>query len=179
MIGEIERDPHLRGKVIPLSFHVDYWNHLGWRDPYSSQEWSLRQGAYVHVLKLGSAYTPQAVVDGERQMVGSDRRAVYDAIARASNESPVAHVAIVRGEAHGSTPRELNLLALIVEDDKPTVVKSGENGGRTLRNEAIVRKVTRFVRVGGAFTQPIGAANVVLLQDPKTLKIYAAAATPR
>ncbi|HUR81120.1 MAG TPA: DUF1223 domain-containing protein, partial [Thermoanaerobaculia bacterium] len=57
-------------RVIPLAFHVDYWNYLGWRDPFSSAEWSQRQGDYVRAMKLSTAYTPQLVINGSRQVVG-------------------------------------------------------------------------------------------------------------
>src|SRR5712691_8235041 len=161
--------------IIPLAFHVDYWDHHGWRDPFSSPQWSARQVAYVQAMSLASAYTPQAVVNGEWQMVGSDRRALNDAIARASQEKLDAHVALDRGVARGSTSRELDLFAVVVQNSETTAVKSGENGGRTLRNEAIVRELKRIARVNGRFEQAAGAANVVFLQDPKTLRIYAAA----
>ena len=177
MIGDIERDANLRGKVIPLSFHVDYWNSLGWRDPYSSAEWSQRQASYARALNLDGPYTPQAVVDGHLQMVGSDRRSLYAAVERASHEVPSAQIAIAGGNARGSTSRTLDLFAAVVRTDPPTQVKSGENGGRTLRNDAIVRKLTHIARVSGDFTQPVGDANVVFLQDAKTLTIYAAATT--
>ncbi len=170
------QDPALRGKIIPLAFHVDYWNNLGWRDPYSSPEWSQRQAAYVRALHLDSAYTPQAIVDGERQMIGSDRRSIYDAIGRASREPASAQVSIAGNVVHGSTSRELDLFAAEVSNAATTVVKAGENSGRTLRNDAIVRKLTRLARVNGEFKQSVNGANVVFLQDPKTLKIYAAAA---
>jgi hypothetical protein len=175
LIGEIERDANLRGKVIPLAFHVDYWNQLGWTDPYSSAEWSRRQSAYVRALNLDSPYTPQAIVDGARQFIGSDRRSIYDAIARASHDPAIAHVAIDGRLVHGSTSRPLDLLGAVVRSDAPTAVKAGENGGRTLHNEAIVRKLTKIARVSGDFTQPARDANVVFLQDPKTLTIFAAA----
>ena len=175
MIGEIERDPNLRGKVIPLAFHVDYWNRLGWMDPFSSANWSRRQAAYVRALNLDSAYTPQVVVDGQRQMVGSDRRSLYDAIARASHDPAIARIEIQGDEVRGSTSRPLDLFAAAVRSDPPTAVKSGENGGRTLPSEAIVRTLTRVARVSGDFTQTLNDANVVFLQDPKTLTIYAAA----
>lgn len=177
MIGDIERDPNLHGRVIPLSFHVDYWNSLGWRDPYSSPEWSRRQAAYARAMNLDGPYTPQAVVDGRLQMVGSDRRSIYAALDRASHEVATAQIAIAAGEARGSTSRPLDLFGAVVRDDPPTAVKSGENGGRTLRNDAIVRKLTHIARVSGDFRQPVGNANVVFLQDAKTLTIYAAATT--
>ncbi|HWC65845.1 MAG TPA: DUF1223 domain-containing protein, partial [Thermoanaerobaculia bacterium] len=57
--------------VIPLAFHVDYWNHAGWSDPFSRHAWSVRQQAYVRRFRLDAEYTPQAVVDGAAQLVGS------------------------------------------------------------------------------------------------------------
>src|SRR5580658_3236701 len=59
--------------VIPLAYHVDYWNHLGWTDPLSSPRWSDRQSAYTRAMNLGSDYTPQMVISGQWQAVGSDR----------------------------------------------------------------------------------------------------------
>ena len=175
MIGELKRDPALRDKIIPLAFHVDYWNQLGWRDPFSSSEWSQRQAAYVRALNLDSPYTPQAIVDGQRQFVGSDRRSLYDAIDRASHENIRERVTITNGVASGSTSRDLDLFGAVVRDETSTPVKAGENSGRTMRNDAVVHKLTRIARVKGDFTLNTNGANVVFLQDPKTLKIFAAA----
>lgn len=174
MIGELKRDPALRDKVIPLAFHVDYWNQLGWRDPYSSAEWSRRQGAYARAMHLDGPYTPQAVVNGELQFLGSDKRSMYEAIARESNEATRDRLTVTRGVASGSASRELDLYGAVVRDESSTAVKSGENSGRTMRNDAVVHKLTRIAHVNGDFTQSAGDANVVFLQDPKTLKIYAA-----
>src|ERR1700730_15247904 len=58
--------------VIPLAYHVDYWNHLGWADPFSSHQWSERQSEYVQALNLDGAYTPQMVIGGRWQCAGSD-----------------------------------------------------------------------------------------------------------
>src|SRR5262245_60801676 len=59
------------GGIIPLAFHVDYWNHDGWTDPFSSAEWTKRQAAYARRLGLQQVYTPQAVVDGSVELIGS------------------------------------------------------------------------------------------------------------
>src|SRR6476646_10282347 len=80
LLGRIARDPSLRGRVIPLAFHVDYWDHLGWRDPFSSPEWSQRQLDYVRAMHLSGAYTPQAVVGGAREFVGSNESQLFSAI---------------------------------------------------------------------------------------------------
>jgi hypothetical protein len=58
--------------VIPLAYHVDYWNHLGWSDPFSSHQWSERQSAYVQALNLDGEHTPQMVIGGRWQCAGSD-----------------------------------------------------------------------------------------------------------
>jgi hypothetical protein len=171
LIGELARDK----RVIPLAFHVDYWDRLGWRDPFSSPQWTARQAAYVRAMNLSSAYTPQMVVGGELEMIGSDRRAVSEAITRVSREKKDANVAIVNGIARGTTIRPLDLFAVVVENGATTVIKAGENRGRTLRNDAVVRELKRIARVKGAFENPVGAANVVFLQDPITLRIAAAA----
>src|SRR3954454_13978052 len=71
LIHDITTDPAMRGRVIPLAFHVDYWDSLGWRDPFSSAEWTQRQARYARTMRLSSAYTPQAVVNGSRKFVGS------------------------------------------------------------------------------------------------------------
>jgi hypothetical protein len=175
LIGELKRDPALRDKIIPLAFHVDYWNQLGWRDPFSSAEWSQRQIAYARAMNLDGPYTPQAVVDGQRQFVGSDRRSLYDAISRASRDNVTDHIDLKNGVAAGSTSRELDLYAAVVRDETSTAVKAGENSGRTMQNDAVVHKLTRLARAKGEFTQNTNGANVVFLQDPKTLKIFAAA----
>ena len=66
LIHDIANDPAMRGRVIPLAFHVDYWDSLGWRDPFSSVDWTQRQTRYARTMRLSSAYTPQAVVNGSR-----------------------------------------------------------------------------------------------------------------
>lgn len=170
MIGELARDH----RVIALAFHVDYWNHLGWRDPFSSPQWSARQEAYARTMRLAGPYTPQMVVDGEMEMVGSDRDAVNRAIARASRERAEATITLRNGVARGSSSRPLDLFAAIVQNAAPTPVRAGENSGRTLRNDAIVRELKRIGRVNGTFALPVGKANVVFLQDPATLRIFAA-----
>src|SRR5262249_51802795 len=69
-----------RPDVLALSFHVDYWNRLGWKDPYSSREATERQNHYATLLDLGTVYTPQIVVDGKWQAVGSDHADVEQAL---------------------------------------------------------------------------------------------------
>ena len=100
MVRELANDAALRGKVIPLAFHVDYWDRLGWRDPFSSPDWSRRQSFYVRALGLPSGYTPQMVVNGARQFVGSNARALDAALAEESRQAPFGsvRVSVSRGD---------------------------------------------------------------------------------
>ena len=84
----------LDSNIIPLSFHVDYWNRLGWEDPFSSSEYTGRQREYVSQLNLESAYTPQLVVNGEYELVGSNRGKAVSTIhevLKEKNKSQVNH----------------------------------------------------------------------------------------
>src|SRR4051794_35546641 len=116
LLGRIARDASLRGRVIPLAFHVDYWDHLGWRDPFSSPEWSQRQLDYVRAMRLSGAYTPQAVVGGARELIGSNESQLFSAIDEASKRSAAASIAIAGNAIRLNAPRELELIAITVEN---------------------------------------------------------------
>src|SRR5947209_6278424 len=94
LLSDLAHDASLRGRVIPLAFHVDYWDRLGWRDPFSSAEWSRRQYFYVRALSVASAYTPQIVVNGAQQFVGSDRAALEEALVAMSHRKPTGDVQV-------------------------------------------------------------------------------------
>src|ERR1700719_3432945 len=75
LLEKLDRSQPVNGaELVVLSEHVDYWNDIGWKDPYSSHEFSVRQGYYAHRFRLDSPYTPQMVVDGDVELVGSDER---------------------------------------------------------------------------------------------------------
>src|SRR5579863_7576892 len=81
LLEKLDRSQPVRNaQMVVLSEHVDYWNDIGWKDPYSSHEFSARQGDYAHRFRLDGPYTPQMVVDGEAQFVGSDERRAILAI---------------------------------------------------------------------------------------------------
>lgn len=184
LLRKIARDPKLRGQVIPLAFHVDYWNRLGWRDPFSSREWSQRQGDYARALKLPSAYTPQAVVNGTRQMVGSSTAEIYRAIEEESKRAGDARLTFTLSggyaliQAQTKVPAEL--IVVTWENGVVTNITRGENAGRTQTNDAIVRTLVRVGRVTGSvekrvpvtLTKNMGIA--AFLQDPRTMRITAA-----
>ena len=133
-----------RGDVLPLAFHVTYWNSLGWRDPYSFDAATDRQASYAARLGGGS-YTPEMVVDGRHGMVGSDRDEVESRIAGArenANEGIAAHLSrsgesysISLGAGHG----EGRVLLVGFDRQHETHVGRGENGGRTLTESNVVR----------------------------------------
>src|ERR1700756_2725786 len=81
LLERLDRSQPVAGaELIVLSEHVDYWNDIGWKDPYSSYEFSMRHGDYVHRFHLNGAYTPQMIVDGNAQLVGSDERRAIQVI---------------------------------------------------------------------------------------------------
>lgn len=162
LLTELAEDPQLAGRVLPLSFHVDYWNHIGWRDPFSSERWSERQRAYAEVLD-GRVYTPELVVAGRTGMVGSRRGEVREAVREALAREPAARVAIALGEAaDGRLPVTVSarmladadgnqeLWVALWQDELVTEVGRGENGGRTLRNDRVVRQLVRAAELTGA-----------------------------
>jgi len=187
LLRKIARDPNLQGRAIPLAYHVDYWDHLGWRDPFSSRAWSARQGEYSRSLKLDGAYTPQVVINGTRQMVGSSAAQIYRAIEEESERAAEGSVS-VRKEGdelvvHASAPRGgVDVVVAAFEDGASTKVESGENGGRTIANDAIVRQLRRVATIGekGDVEQrvrlPLGPrmGAVAFLQDTKTRRVLAA-----
>jgi hypothetical protein len=190
LVHEIANDPALRGRVIPLAFHVDYWDSLGWRDPFSSGEWTQRQAHYVRTMRLNSAYTPQAVVNGTHEFVGSNRSALNAALERASNAKPSCDVTLTAhregnsliATIHAAVPAGADLMLAIIEDSVTTKIQHGENAGRTLTNDAIVRRLIH-VTAGQAVTVPLDPAwrslsAAAFVQDRANLTIGAAATAP-
>jgi hypothetical protein len=188
LIHDLSRDPALRGRVIPLAFHVDYWDSPGWRDPFSSKEWTLRQVQYARTLHVSSTYTPQAVVGGTRQFVASDSSALDGALEHASNDKQRGNVALtVRREGNSliatinaTVPTDNDLMLAVTEDDVTTKIQHGENAGRTLINDAIVRRLVRVTPGQTTVTVPLerswhNLSAAAFVQDKNTLAIGAAA----
>jgi len=169
-------------QIIVLSEHVDYWNDLGWRDPYSSAQFSKRQADYARVLGSES-YTPQLVIDGRDQMNGADATAVQVAIARAAAR-PKAAIRTLQAHRDGGEAvvqlaidaqlRRGDIWLAIASESARSSVGRGENAGRTLDHVAVVRSLAKIgtLRKAQFFEKtvrvaaPADAARVVVfLQD--------------
>src|SRR5438045_3417563 len=128
--------------IIPLSFHVDYWDHLGWKDPFSNAEFSDRQRLYAGQFHLESIYTPQLIVNGEYELVGSNRTAADQDIKKVLSEKPRVEIKIgdIRKQdgklSISSTLTgdlgETQLIAALVQKHAEMKVRAGENNGAHL-----------------------------------------------
>jgi len=187
-------------QVIPLGMHVTYWDQLGWKDPASLALATERQQNYSRVFGADRVYTPQAIIDGREELVGSEEAAVRRQIAKAAQQ-PHARLSVnprVDGDsltadvAIAATPpalkEKLAALMIVTEDGLTSVVKRGENGGRTLQNDAVVRALVGSEVASG--TVPALRATlrpewrrdrlhvVVLLQGKSSQRIWGAATAP-
>lgn len=152
--------------VVPLAYHVDYWNHLGWSDPFSSHEFSKRQSAYARALEVGGDYTPQAVIGGASQCVGSDSRSISRAIDAARLAASLGRVnlhASFSGESppklwirlgaqswKGSGAGTREVMVAIFENGLVTKIGGGENGGRQITYDYTVRRLMPAVKLDSA-----------------------------
>jgi hypothetical protein len=198
-----QAQPVKDAELIVLSEHVDYWNDIGWADPYSSHEYSERQSAYAAQFGNGSIYTPQMIVDGRFEFVGSDERRANEAIREAVKEdkapvevalssngdkSVVVHVKagpLPSGVRNGSA----DVFLAIADNKDVSHVSRGENAGRTLQHVGVLRKLTRLGSVGGSgvFSRDItlnakgkNDANlriVVMVQESNVGRVLGAALT--
>jgi hypothetical protein len=163
--------------LLPLAFHVTYWNYLGWRDPYSLEAATERQKAYARLTGAASVYTPQLIVDGRRDVIGSDQRAVMEAIRGAAADMPPPpplRIADAAGEVVveiGAAPAMPPGLVLLIgyDSEHRTPIGRGENAGRSLLEANIVRSITPLGSWRGAtmrlpHARPEGERLAVLVQ---------------
>lgn len=153
----LAKQPVPEAEVVPLAWHVDYWNYIGWTDPYSSKQYTARQKAYVAAMNLRSMYTPQIIIDGTDEFVGSDRPQALERV-KAAAKAPKANVSIAFDDASAKDliilrirvtdlPRADNVAEVVValaEDELKTRVPRGENAGKTLEHVAVVRTFQRM-----------------------------------
>jgi hypothetical protein len=150
LIARIQRENNDQ-PVYFLSFHVDYWNKLGWKDSFSSAIYTKRQNQYADWLNIRSLYTPQVVVNGRKEFVGSDEVALRNAIrSNLQNASSAVvtlkEVQIVKEKVSlkfqtDRTTKHISLVLAFIQKSATTEVKKGENGGRTLSHVQIVRNL--------------------------------------
>jgi len=202
LLQKLDRTQPIAGvDLIVLSEHVDYWNALGWKDPFSSTQFTERQTTYAQQIDPASGtYTPELVVDGRAGVVGSDWGAVSDAIGHAAKIEPqwmsISKVSRSSGKVSihidaAATGRSGAALYVALADDYDSShVLRGENQGRTLSHVAVVRELT-FVGPATAHNElnkdvslriPDGAGAkglriVTFLQDQKTGAILSLAST--
>jgi hypothetical protein len=198
LLAALAKDQPIDGaQVIPVGMHVTYWDDLGWRDPASLMGATERQQKYSGFF--GRVYTPQAVVDGRDELVASDAAELKRAIAKAAKQ-PHAHVEIAAAvdgtsmNAHVSVmeladaKEPMDVRVLITENGLTSIVKRGENGGRTLHHEAVVRQILDAAPVTPSAPLTFRATlrpewrrdhlnAVAILQGKKTQRIWGAATT--
>jgi hypothetical protein len=162
-------------QAIVLSEHVTYWNHLGWRDPFSLDAIDERQQSYAKQFALSSVYTPQIVVDGAAELVGSDAGKLNRAVARAASTlKPALTIADAHRAPDGSVQFSVqagagpnaNLVAAVAENATRSEVAHGENAGRTLHHVAVVRVLKEFGS-GFADGRPLQLSGANLLNAEK------------
>lgn len=206
LLKKLEKDQPIAGaEVIGLEEHVDYWNHDGWVDPYSGAEWTYRQQEYVARFKGQTPYTPQMIVDGEKEFVGNNGRDAQEMIRQATqlekaevsvatettakSDTQRVEVRVGKVPATGEQDRA-DVWVAVTEQGLQTSVKAGENKDRTWEHAAIVRSLQKIGSVTSKGSAPFEAnpqiklkSNwkkenlriVVFVQERKSLRILGAA----
>jgi hypothetical protein len=191
-------------KVIGVEEHVDYWNQDGWVDPYSALEWTYRQREYASKFKDATPYTPQMIVDGDKEMVNRNPAEVVNAIRQAAQQMTV-QVSLtlkaadrndarqfevrVANAAGAPQQRKADVWLAVTEQGLQMDVTSGENKGRTLQHAAIVRSLEKIGSISSKDKSPFVTESrvkfktswkkpnlrvVVFVQDHKSLRIVGA-----
>jgi hypothetical protein len=164
VLEELARE---RPSVFALEFHVDYWDDLGWADPFASPEFTERQRHYARAIGAGGLFTPQMIVGGTDSFTGSDRARAEQSLARALS-GPIAVPLSVNAREIGadsvsvdyrapSAPSNAVLGIAVVERSASTEVRAGENAGKRLRHSNVVRSlvVLHLREIAGSTLVPI------------------------
>jgi len=168
LLQDLDRTQPVGGaQLIVLSEHVDYWNHIGWKDPYSSRFFSDRQRAYSDHFGLNSVYTPEMVVDGDAEFVGSDShrarqacdeaRSIQKVPVRISSVSLDGSSAIHAHVESGPVSRKADVIVVVALNHAESQVTAGENGGRRLTHVGVVQSLNKVgsLDVGKTFAQDV------------------------
>ena len=189
LLSKLDRQPVAGAELVVLSEHVDYWNDLGWMDPYSAHFYSERQSTYAGRLGLDTVYTPQMVVDGTSEFVGSNSRSANEAFVKALGvakipvrvssitfePTKVLQARVETGalpESFGS--REAEVYVAVALDRAESQVSRGENDGRTLEHTAVVRNLLKIgtLRKGQTFSRDV-QLKLETGTDPRNLRLIA------
>lgn len=143
-----ENQPVPNAEIIALAYHVDYWDYIGWKDPFAKDMFTQRQELYAGAFRIGSIYTPQMVVDGKRQFTGSDPgkavKAIEESLRQESaavalkQEGSILKVSFASIPAHSGA----TFFLAVAEDGLSSSVKRGENAGSKLEHRAVVRDLS-------------------------------------
>ncbi|KAG0481502.1 hypothetical protein HPP92_012360 [Vanilla planifolia] len=172
-----------RGEIVPagdvplivLSFHVDYWDYRGWKDPFGSSAWTVRQKAYVESLRLDTLYTPQVVVQGRAQCLGNEEEAIATAV-RAGPRFPPPAMQVTFSRP---TPETLqvsltgplcmkvdssgaDVMVALYQCGLVTDIGAGENRGRVLANDYVVRRLEKIAAVKDVSAKKVVSGSVLL-----------------
>jgi hypothetical protein len=172
-------------EILALGEHVDYWDHLGWRDPFSAQIFGERQTDYDEkAFHRGNVYTPQMVVDGRTQFTGSDEDAAIAAVKQAIRR-PGLRLQVTLDVRHDPGSRtiavstrvtvppevklsgETEVVLALAQDGLESQVRGGENGGRRLRHSAVVRSFRSIGHLRGGDADWSGSSQLDLSEEGK------------
>ncbi len=187
VLASLERTQSVAGvRIVPLAHHVDYWDGIGWPDPFSSAEATQRQRNYA---SLGSgSYTPQAVVDGRAETIGSRKAMVELAIAEAAkrphatigveiaerkNAAAPVEVTVKVGALPAGAASDAELIVALTQNAVRVAVPQGENAGKTLEHTAVTRKLLVAGKVPGPGTALTASLQVPQGLSAKELRIVA------
>ena len=164
LLAAIDRMQPFSGvTAIVLSEHVDYWDHDGWKDPFSSSDVTARQDVYSRHFGQPSSYTPEAVIDGAQGLNGSDPHTMTAAIEKAGQQEKIA-IAITNAVWNGNTAEatvsatahaKADLYAALADEQDETSVARGENSGKHLQHVAVVRTFEKIGSLKDGFSKPI------------------------
>lgn len=181
-------------QIFPIVFHVDYWNRLGWIDSLSNNSYSQRQQDYGEKFYLGSVYTPQLIVNGQRQMNGSNKNKIESAVdiylhEKAAIQINITGISLARQQVVvnyevSELLSGLDMIAVLVQKQVVTQINAGENRGLKLTNYNVARdlKSNALKQLAGSFNMDMPVGNdpvnykvILFVQDKKTGSIKAAA----
>jgi hypothetical protein len=186
-----KEQPFMQAEIITLALHVDYWNRLGWRDEFSSPLFSQRQTVYAQKMKLDSTYTPQMIVDGRIQFVGSNLGDASKAILEAAKTPKAKIETVLDGEtlkikiSDAPKHEDASVYLAVAENNLASNVKRGENAGKNLAHTSVVRELRPIGKLeakADAFEHQIAVARnpvwklenlnyVVFVQENESRKI--------